>query len=299
MKFSIVWILATAFLFSCNNDNNAASDENNEAAQQIGDTMAAMDETGGSNGEIAFQESDQRIFERLSPKDVQLPFWKRFISNEAYAVSCLNASTFGACDDNVIIHTFDDCTLLLARFDGTVSLTWGQTSNDCQLQVEGDTITREPEYTVTGLRGAELSVSKTGSVGQRLEWTDGDGNDKVFKFTNDGIRRKFTTPAGATLLDFTTKTDEAITITGTKRSNRVVNGGKLKVTNNKTDISCQYTPVDVSWSLTCNCATSGAWTATCSDGTEASLDITGCGTAELTIDNGTPKDIEFDRCIGI
>lgn len=298
MKKIILMSLMSTMLVACSN-NDEASQANDETGQQIGELMAAVDESGGESGEISLIESNQKTFYRLSPKDSQRPFWKNILDPNAYAVSCISASTFGSCDSNTVTHAFDDCTFLLAKFDGTVTFTWGETSTNCQLQAIGDTITREPEYTVTGLRGAELAVSKTGPVGQRLTWVDGADDDKEFEFTNDGIRRIFTTSRGTTLLDFTTKTTAAIGVKGTKRSNRIIDGGELKVTNNKTDVSCTYTPTNVRWTSTCNCATSGSWTGTCSDGRTTSLELTGCGTGDLTMGDDHKVEIEFDRCIGI
>ncbi len=101
-----------------------------------------------------------------------------------------------------------------------------------------------------------------------------------------------------TLLDFTTTTTAEITVTGTKRSNRVLDGGELKVVNNRTDASCTFTPDNVKWSSTCNCATSGSWSGTCSNGTDVDLEITGCGTGDLTIEGDT-FEVKFDHCIGI
>lgn len=269
---------------------------NDETGQQIGMTMAAIDESGGANGEVAMNQAVEKAFKRYAPKDTVLPFWQRSLINEAQAASCFVASSFSSCNDNVVVHSFDNCTLLLAKFDGSVKFTWGGDSTDCELQSEGDTITREPNITVTGLRGAELAITNSGT-GQKLTWNSGTGDDKVFKFSNSGIRRKFTSAGNVVVLDFTTSTTSDITVTGTKRSNRVLDGGELKVVNNKTDFSCNYTPDNVKWSSTCNCATSGTWTGTCSNDSETKLKITGCGKGDLTIDGDT-SEVEFDHCIG-
>ncbi|MCM2322947.1 MAG: hypothetical protein NDJ90_06760, partial [Oligoflexia bacterium] len=63
-------------------------------------------------------------------------------------------------------------------------------------------------------------------------------------------------------------------------------------------VSCSFSPSNVTWTSTCNCAVNGTWNGTCSDGKTASLDITGCGTATLTIDAIT-QDVAFDRCYAI
>jgi hypothetical protein len=296
-KTYLLSLFLPLLLISCSN-NDSDADANNENAQQIADSMASIDESGGASGEIALQQSNQRIFNRLAPQDIQEPFWKKIFVSDAIAASCLSASTFGSCDSNTVTHTFDDCTLLLATFSGTVTFTWGGTSTDCELQAVGDTITRKPDYSVTGLLGAELTVSQTGTIGQRLTWVSGTDDNKKFEFNNDGVRREFKKSDGTILLDFSTKTNEAISITGTKRSNREIDGGVLHVTNNKTDVTCNYTPSNVKWSSTCNCATSGSWSGDCSDGKHAELKITGCGTGDMTMGSDT-FSVDFDRCIGI
>ena len=99
-------------------------------------------------------------------------------------------------------------------------------------------------------------------------------------------------------LDYTSQTTSAITVTGTGRSSRTMSGGSLRVTNNLTAVTCDYVPTDVAWSTTCNCATSGTWSGTYSDGKSASIAITGCGTANVTLASDT-QAVVFDRCYGI
>ena len=60
---------------------------------------------------------------------------------------------------------------------------------------------------------------------------------------------------------------------------------------------------DLAWTPTCNCATSGSLTGTVSgggkdDGKAATVTITGCGTAEVTID-GDSESVTRDRCAAI
>jgi hypothetical protein len=134
-------------------------------------------------------------------------------------------------------------------------------------------------------------VSKTGSNGQVITKTGGS----TFSFTNDGIRRVFQLN-GIDILDFTTNTESAITITGATRANRIVNGGVLRVTNNISNVYCDYVPSNVTWNTTnCNCAVSGTWSGSCSDSTTSSVEITGCGAATVTA-SGTTQNVTFDRC---
>jgi hypothetical protein len=274
-------------------DDESSSTDIQETGQQVGDVMASIDESGGGSGSYALlEDSARRTYARLAPGELRAP-WS--LVPEAQAATC-GISTFSGCVSNVNTRTFGGCTIGAATFNGTVTLTFSDaaTDNTCLLTANGHSITRDPNFTVTGRRGATLTVAKTGTNGQKIERASAG----VFSFTNDGIRRYFTTGGGSTLFDFTTQTTSAITVTGASRSGRTLSGGTLRVTNNLTNTSCDFVPSSVTWDATCNCPTSGSWSATCSDGKSATLSITGCGTATLTMGSES-EDFTFDRCVGV
>lgn len=291
-----VLTLGSVGLVSCG-DSQSTTDIQ-ETGQQVGDVMASIDESGGSTGSLAFNDlnSAHRAIARIAPSEARSPWWSRAVLPQANAASCLLSSTFASCSSNVITRTFGGCTIGAATFDGTVTLTFDDAAVDgtCQMALSGHSVTRVPAFTVTGRRGATLTVSKTGTVGQKITRGSTAGS---FTFSNDGIRRVFTTSSGATLIDFTTLTTSDITVTGATRATRTLSGGSLRVTNNLTSVSCDYVPTDVKWTSTCNCPTSGSWAGTCSDGSSTSLSITGCGTASLTVGSAS-EDFTFDRCYG-
>jgi hypothetical protein len=277
-------------LASCGKKTSSSADIE-EAAQQVGDVAASIDEAGGSGGAIAMLEpGTDRTFKRYGYGPAPLHFG----IPTANAATC-GAATFGSCTSNTLTRTYGGCTVGGGTFSGTVTLTWGGTSSNCTLGAANDTITRVPNFTVTGRRGATLTVSKTGSIGQRLTWVSGTGSSKVFSFSNDGIRRAFTA-SGTTLFDHTTSTVSAITVTGTSRSSRTLSGGTLRTTNNVSGLTCDFVPSSVSWSTGCNCPVSGSWSATCSDGTSSTLTHTGCGTANFTL-GADSTAVTFDRCL--
>lgn len=279
-------------LTSCGKKGTTATTADiEEAAQQVGDVAASIDEAGGSGGSIAMMDHGfDRTLKRFREGSVPIDF----VIPTAYAASC-GAGSFGSCSSNSVTRTFAGCTVGSGTFSGTVTLTWGGGSSNCTLGASGDTITRVPDFSVSGRRGATLTVSKTGSYGQRLSWTSGTGTSRVFGFSSDGIRRVFT-KAGLTLFDYTSMTPSAITVSGTSRSSRTMNGGSLRVTNNVSGLSCDYVPSSVSWSTGCNCPVSGSWSATCSDGTSSTLTHTGCGTANFTV-GADSTSVTFDRCL--
>lgn len=277
-----------------------------EAAQNIGDIMASIDEAGGSNsnGSYALKEAQaaEKMFARLAPKKSLKEVVLQKSVPRAEAATC-GASTFGSCTNNVITRNFNNCTLGNATLSGTVSLTFndGNTNNDCTVDSTGDSITRNPNFTVTGLYGGELTVSKTSSYGQKLTYNGGSSGSATFTFENDGIRRAVTF-ASRTLYDSTTSTTGPLTLVGMTRAGRTLTssgGAAVRVLNNETNVSCDFVPSAVTWASTCTCATSGSWTATCSDGKSATLNITGCGSGTYSIGGGTSSDVSFDRCSSI
>ena len=291
MKY-LISLLALLTLVSCAEEETAVDIQ--ETAQQIGDVMASVDESGGTtNGTMAMMESHRRFMatrEKSSTPGALLFLRSLGLLASAQAVACQD-TTFSGCVSSQKVRDLGGCTIGSATFTGDITLDFSD--NNCVLDSDGDSVDRNPDFAVTGMRGANLSVAKTGTYGQRITRVM-SGN---FTFANDGIRRLFTL-AGQTLFDYTTRTTSPINITGTSRSDRVMTGGQLRVTNNVSGVSCNYAPSNVTWATTCNCATSGTWTGTCSDGKTTSIIITGCGTGTIAIAEDS-ESLSFDRCYSL
>ena len=173
MKLKIILLLCAGLSFGsvgCKKSDTAAADTAvAETAQQIGDAMASVDEAGGSSGTIAsMQGGVQKTFERLAPNDIdqkQSLVAKLFLP-QAEAVAC-DGYGFGTCAGGVITRNFNSCTIGAATFTGTVALTWSNGSA-CSLAAPPEFITRIPDITVTGRRGATLKITKSGSFGQKM-----------------------------------------------------------------------------------------------------------------------------------
>jgi hypothetical protein len=301
MKIKILGLIFLALInFGCKkNATDSSAVDIQETAQQVGDTMASMDEAGKSSGSIAsFEKSFQNSFDRYAPNEsTDTSSVASLFLPKAEAVACFGFG-FGSCSSNTIVRNYNNCTIGSASLSGDVTLVWGGGAAACSLSSSGQFITRTPNFTLTGRRGATLSVTKTGTIGQRLTWASGSGFSKVFNFTNDGINRKFTDSNSNVIFDQTSVVSGTLTVTGTDRNNRVITsvGGTLKVTNNLTSVVCDYTPSNVTWSsTTCNCPVAGSWSGSCSDGKSTTLDITGCGTANYTEGSET-QSVSFDRC---
>ena len=295
------FLVLTIFLASCGGTkNDTDGTEASETAQQVGDVMASVDEVGGVNGNISYLENSiKQTFARYAPQELKETFVTKVFLPQAQAVSC-NGYGFAGCQGTSITRTFAGCTIGAAVFTGSVITTWSGTGvTTCGLSAINNKITRSPSFTVAGRRGATLTVSKSGSVGQEMTWAAGS-SPKVFNYTNDGINRKFTSGVGIVIMNFTTKVISPITVTGTLRGGRIMDGGSLEVKNNITNMICTYAPVNVLWPIgsTCNCPTQGTWQGNCTDGISTkstTLVLNGCGTGTYT--EGTQTDpVIFDRC---
>ncbi|AGH96399.1 hypothetical protein [Pseudobdellovibrio exovorus] len=298
MKMMISGIIVMIFFVSCSNSSSDKfiSPDGLEVAQQVGDFMASVDEFGAGTPSISsIEKSVERHFRQYSPADIEPTLIARLLLPEAWAASCstMSFSNCGTTAANARRKNFSGCTIGSMTFGGTSTLQWASASA-CLLATASETITSVPSITATGRLGATLSITKTGAVGQRLTLVSAAA-PKVFSLSSDGINRKFTGASAVVLMDLTSQTTSAITVTGADRPGRVLNGGELRVVNNRSSISCTYVPSAITWVADCNCPTMGTWTGSCSDGNSSSIQLTGCGTATVQFDTAQ-SSISFDRC---
>ena len=300
-KLWILTLVASLTFVSCKKkaDEISATDELDatEMAQQIGDAMAGIDEAGGNvGGGLALMKADMTMFARRVPHALEKQSLMSILVPKAQAAACTVATGWGGCSNNVIVRDFGGCDIAggSAVVSGTVTLTFTDAAVDstCQLAATGNYVLRDPNYTVTTQSGAQLAVTKSSTFGQLVTRI----SPHIFQIHNDGINRKLTF-SGATIIDITTTIDEddPLLVSGTARTGRVLYDGTINIADNLSAKTCTLQPSNVTWSAGCKCATSGSWAGSCSTGTTANLSITGCGTAEMTM-NGTTESITFDRC---
>jgi hypothetical protein len=288
-------LLSLFAISACNKaDDSSPSDS---MSQQIGEAMSAIDDSGGSSGGYAFFQNGVKSVAKIEPKPGLLHSFSESLLTPAYAATCATSSTFGTCTSDQIVRDFGGCTVGLATFTGTITLTFddGNSGTVCAIDSDNDTITRDPNFTITGPRGGTYTVTKTGSIGQRIERISAGS----FEFTNDGLRRVLAFQ-GTTLADWTTTVSAStpILISGASRNGRIANGGTLTVLNNKTGVTCNLNPSNVTWNGSCNCAVEGSWTVSCDSGDSGSYTITGCGEGTLAIGT-TSEAVTLDRCYSI
>ena len=191
--------------------------------------------------------------------------------------------------------TFNGCTVGAIAVDGSVNLTFSDAAA-CNIATVGDSVNRTGSLTLSA-PGGSLAITTPGG-GQTLTRTANG-----FTFAVAGMERVLTLASGRTLFDISTMTTTPLTITGSSRADMVMVGGTLVVTHHLAGYSVSLTPNNLTWTPTCNCASSGSLTGTVSgggkdDGKSATVTITGCGTADVTIDGDT-ESVTMERCAAI
>ncbi|MFN0063683.1 MAG: hypothetical protein ACKVPX_14345 [Myxococcaceae bacterium] len=258
-----------------------------EVAQSAGEALASLDEVT-SGGGFAHLLPMYRAPAHLSPS-----IWERatdlFVA-PAYGAAC-STVTFDACSSGERLKTWGGCTIGRATLTGTVRLQFSR--NLCQVITNGDTVTRRPDFTIAGTRGATLTVSTSGTGGGQVLTKTATG----YSFSVSGLDRAATRPDGGELFHIQTETTSPLTITGTSRANRVINGGTLRITHHIADFMTDLTPSNVTWTAGCNCPTSGMFSGTLSGSRTGTftIEFTGCGTATVTTGSAS-ETVELDRC---
>jgi hypothetical protein len=262
--------------------------DQDQIGASIGEVMASVDESTKGSGATA------RLPILRMPDEMKGPLWRQVfdgVVHTAYAAACVQSS-FGTCTAGARTRTFDNCAIGPATLDGMVTLTYSDT-NSCTVAVAGDSVNRTASFTLTGPYGGTLVVSSPGG-GQTLTKTA-----VGFDYSVPGMERVLTGPGGHTLFDIGTKTTAPIHVTGTSRADLVIVSGALEVSHNLAGYKVTLSPQNLTWSASCNCAVSGTLTGTVSggkhDGQSASVTLTGCGQAEVTID-GESDSVTMDRC---
>ncbi len=263
----------------------------------VGEVMASADESANGSATTAMLPALPVL---RAPDLLRPPLWRRAVDAltlipSAHAASCLPV-TYSACAAGVRTAAFDNCNVGIITVDGSVNLTFSDAAV-CNIATVGDSVNRTGSLTLSAL-GGSLAITTPGG-GQTLTRTA-----TGFSFAVPGMERVLTLPSGRTLFDISTMTPAGapLTITGTSRSDMVITGGTLVVTHNLAGYSVSLTPDNLTWTPTCNCASSGSLTGTVSggkeDGKSATVTLTGCGTADVTIDGDT-ESVTLDRCATI
>jgi hypothetical protein len=263
-------------------------DEADQIGESVGETLSSLDES------VAGGAATAMLPYRRVPDALKGSPWQRAMDAvipSAYAASCWEP-TFSACNTSgVRTKDFGGCTIGAATLEGTVTLTFNRPL--CAVLTAGDAVTRTADLTLTGLYGGTLEVTSPGG-GQTLTRTAGG-----WEYTVGGMERVLTGPNGRTLFDIATRTTAPIVVTGSSRADLKIVSGSLEIDHKVADYRVTLTADDLAWTASCNCATSGTLSGTVSggrfSGKSASVTLTGCGAADVTID-GETESVTLDRC---
>jgi hypothetical protein len=281
-----------AFLFTAMVVAAAAGCRKKDEAEQIGETvgeaMSSLDESVSGESTAMF---------RLLPSELKGSPWRRALDNvipSAYAATCWEPA-FSTCSaTGVRTKDFGGCMIGSATLEGTVTLTF--TRPLCGVVTAGDAVTRTADLTLTGRYGGTLEVTSPGG-GQTLTKTA-----EGFEYSVGGMERVLTGPGGRTLFDVATRTTAPIVVTGSSRADLKIVSGSFEIDHKLAGYKVTLTPNNLAWTSNCNCASSGSLSGVVSggkhDGKTASVVITGCGEADVTIDGDT-ESVSMDRCLSM
>ncbi|MES1204426.1 MAG: hypothetical protein ABUS79_00690 [Pseudomonadota bacterium] len=286
-------VVAAASASGC---RRMGDDYEGQIASAVGEVMAGADESV-QGGTATAMGAGVPVPTLRTPDELRGPLWRRALGAivpEAHAASCWPA-TLSACTGGVRTRTFESCTIGRSTLEGSVTFTFSRPMV-CAAVTAGDTVTRAAAFTLTGPYGGTLEVTSPGG-GQTLTRTAAG-----FDYSVGGMQRVLTGPGGKKLFDVSTRTTTPITVTGTSRADLVIASGALEITHNLAGYKVTLVPRNLAWSASCNCAVSGSLTGTVSggsaDGKSASVELTGCGQANVTIDGDT-ESVTLDRCAAI
>lgn len=306
-KIILLNIVAVLFLSACNKADEEVYDvdSTSELSQQVGDSMASIDEgSGTTTGTYAVNKlmnttGFEKTYARLSQDKIfsDPTLFVKKMSNlfqpNANAAAC-NTVAFSTCASGQKIRNLSGCSVgTTGVMNGTVTLNFSGTgAATCTMPAINDFVSRVPNFSISGLRGANFAV-KAVTTGQKIK---NIGNINSMTFENTGINRKFTTNSGKVILDVTTSTSAPIAITNAGRNSRTVSGGGITVIDNLTALSCTLNPNVVTWTANCNCPTSGTWSGSCSDSSTLTIAFSNaCGVTTVT-KGSEIKSVTMDRC---
>jgi hypothetical protein len=267
----------------------AGGDDEGQIGAAVGEAMSSLDESISGSATAALMPLPYRRV----PDALKGSLWQRAMDAvipSAYAATCWEP-TFSACNAGVRVKDFGDCTIGPATLSGTVTLTF--TRALCLIATDGDAVTRTADFTLTGTYGGTLAVTSPGG-GQTLTKTAAG-----FDYSVGGMERILSGPGGRKIFDVATHTTAPIVVTGSSRADLKIVSGTFVIDHKLAGYSVTLAAENLAWTSACNCASSGTLTGTVSggkhDGKSASVTITACGEADVTIDGDTVS-VSLDRC---
>jgi hypothetical protein len=263
-------------------------DEAEQIGETVGEVMSSLDDS------MAGEATTALLPFRRVPDELKGSRWQRLLDDvipSAYAASCWEPAFSACASPGTRTKDFGGCTIGGATLAGTVTLTFSQPQ--CTVLTAGDSVTRVADLTLTGRYGGTLEITAPGGGQTLMKTADG------FAYSVGGMERVLTGPGGRTLFDVGTRTIAPIVVTGSSRADLKIVSGSFEIDHKLAGYKVTLTADNLTWTGSCNCASSGTLTGVVSggkhDGKTASVMITGCGEANVTIDGDT-ESVSMDRC---
>lgn len=294
IKLTLITLLCLQLL-ACGKKNEESADSNVDSDEAVSESAVtalsgSLDDQAGSSFAYRSNSKIDRVTETL-----QLLFLPT-----AVADACIRAVD-QACVAGVRSTTFSGCTGGLGLFsrNGSVTLTYSDAS--CALALNGDSVTRTYDYTISGPRGGVLSTSSDNSTDYNGNTYGGGGRLTV---TASGWdlevlgKHKVLSRNGNEKFNISMRTTSPIGVSGSLgRASRVLDGGSFEINHNLAEFTATFTPSNLTWNNTCCHPVSGSLSVSYSGSKtgSATLTFTSCGQAELDKD-GVTKSIELNYC---
>jgi hypothetical protein len=220
----------------------------------------------------------------------------------AWAASCASSATLSTCADSKRTRTFD-CTVGARNVTASGSIELSFSNASCLLP-NSSSVTRTVDVTYTNARGGQYIVSSAShedyrgnTIGGGQKVTVGADGSKTLEVL--GMRRRLVTAGGVDLVDVSTRSIEALAVSGSALSGLAIASGKFEVIHNKAQYVTTWTPKDIAWTAGCGCPNSGSIEGELSGSKTGTLKVEfsgTCGEAKLTKPDGSSVDIDLDHC---
>lgn len=229
----------------------------------------------------------------LSTKPAQHPL-ELLLGEPAFAAACGRAVSQSCASGGVKSVSYSSCQVGLAS-SLSGSLTLDYSDNSCSMAVNGNTVTRTYNWTLTGPRGGTLTRSSDSMSDYSGDTYGGGGRltktASGFDLEILGKHTELKGPRGTVLYDISVRTTSAIGLDQVARNGRTMNGGSIEVNHNLAGFTAVLVPNNLEWSSSSCChPTGGSMTVTYSGSRSGSATLTfggTCGTATVTSGSGT------------
>lgn len=213
---------------------------------------------------------------------------------------------FGACTNGQKSKNYNLCTMGSGYLSGSALKKTVDENNvlipNCEMSVPLQSFLYSTSHSY-GTKAGTASIISTAQTdgGYKLTFSSGSLAEPVYAVSL-GEYTKLIDPEADNGYNVVAKTKTNLTLTSNKRGTRVLTGGELEFTNQKSNEVCSVTVTDVSWKDTlCNCPTAGTLSGQCQIDGVASNQVeikfqSVCGKAEVKYSTVDLPELQLTRC---